>query len=159
MENRKPCPCGSGKVFDRCCGPFLAGDGEPLNPEQLMRSRYTANVEEDQAYLLDTWHPATRPGTIDGFCHWCGLRIMAIEGGGPGESEGTVEFRAMYNEGEIAGCLHEKSRFIREAGRWYYLDGEIIASGPLTQAKVGRNAPCPCGSGRKYKKCCLRKGL
>ncbi|HHL33931.1 MAG TPA: hypothetical protein ENJ30_06160 [Desulfobulbaceae bacterium] len=157
VTNRK-CPCGSGESFNRCCSPYLSGITDPVNPEQLMRSRYTANVEQDQAYLLKTWHPSTRPGHIGGFSHWCGLRIIAVQGGGPGDSEGTVEFRAMYREGEILGCLHEKSRFIREAGRWYYLDGEIIASGPFAQAKVGRNAPCPCGSGRKYKKCCLKKG-
>ncbi|HHB77055.1 MAG TPA: zinc chelation protein SecC [Desulfobulbus sp.] len=158
MPAKKPCPCGSGELFDQCCGPFLVGSTDPVNPEQLMRSRYTANVEQNQAYLLKTWHSATRPGTLGGFSHWRGLHIIQVQSGGDGdEQEGMVEFRAMYEKDGRPGCLHEKSRFVREAGRWYYFDGEIIESGLLPQAKVGRNAPCPCGSGRKYKKCCLNR--
>ncbi len=157
MHVQKKCPCGSGNTFDRCCGPYLAGVTDPVSPEQLMRSRYTANVEQDQAYLLKTWHPATRPETIGGFSYWCGLRIISAQGDGPAESEGMVEFRAMYEEDGRPGCLHERSHFVREADRWYYFDGEILESGLFSQAKFGRNAPCPCGSGRKYKKCCLMK--
>ncbi len=158
MPLQKRCPCGSGKLFDRCCGPYLAGITHPVTPEQLMRSRYTANVEQDQVYLFKTWHSATRPDTICGFNNWCSLQIITVQGGGPEESEGMVEFRAMYGEVDRLGCLHEKSHFVREYDRWYYFDGEIIESGLLPQVKVGRNDPCPCGSCKKYKKCCLNQG-
>ncbi len=158
MPLQKRCPCGFGKLFDQCCGPYLAGITHPVTPEQLMRSRYTANVEQDQAYLLKTWYPETRPNSIGGFNTWYSLQIISVQGGGPEEGEGMVEFRAMYDEGDGPGCLHEKSHFVREYDRWYYSDGEVIESGPLSQAKVGRNDPCPCGSGKKYKKCCLNQG-
>jgi len=120
-----------------------------------MRSRYSAYVLGCGDYLLATWHSSSRPATID-VTHaprWLGLTVHAATGGGEGDTEGTVEFVAHWQEGARRGALHETSRFRREAGVWRYLDGVIH---PETRSKVGRNDPCPCGSGRKFKQCCGR---
>jgi len=78
------------------------------------------------------------------------LLIIAREKGESSDSEGVVEFAADYQGGQ----LHERSRFLKEEGKWFYLNGDILP--PVTAAKVGRNDPCPCGSGKKFKKCCGR---
>lgn len=149
------CHCGSGEPLCRCCRPYLIGEKYPETAQQLMRSRYTANVEHNGLYLLKTWHYSTRPDTgITTFGDWFGLQILQIIRGGADDEKGMVEFRALYHQGALTGVLREKSRFVREDGRWYYLAGEIVASGLITPRKTGRNDPCPCGSGRKYKSCC-----
>jgi SEC-C motif-containing protein len=116
-----------------------------------MRSRYSAYVLKNSAYLRDTWHPSTRPQELE-LGHddtpWLRLQIIATDKGRAGESEGEVEFAAFYRGGQ----LHERSRFVCEGGRWFYLDGEMLP--PLKEERPGRNAPCPCGSGKKYKRCC-----
>ena len=156
MEKNRPCPCGSGQPFGVCCGPVLAGEKNPATAEQLMRSRYTANVKPNAGYLLKTWHPSTRPDeSCKHFNDWYQLNIIETVDGGRDDNAGIVEFRALYRHGALRGTFHERSRFRREKGRWYYLDGEILESNRAIPAKVGRNSPCPCGSGRKYKKCCL----
>jgi len=117
-----------------------------------MRSRYTAYCLRDAAYLLKTWHPRTRPAALDfngDDTEWTGLDILRQAAGGAGDTEGVVEFAASYRQGGKARRLHETSRFLREDGEWLYVDGDIHA-----EAKPGRNEPCPCGSGKKFKKCC-----
>lgn len=120
-----------------------------------MRSRYTAYALADAHYLLRTWHSSTRPLKIDTTAapRWTGLEIRAIDAGAPDDARGTVEFVARFVEGGHTGVLHETSRFVRESGAWYYVDGTLRAVRP-EPAKAGRNAPCPCGSGRKFKRCC-----
>ncbi len=116
-----------------------------------MRSRYSAYVLKNADYLAATWHPSTRPASLDlngDATPWQRLRIVATEQGRRGDEAGMVEFIAFYEGGE----LHERSRFVREEGQWFYVDGEI--SPPVGQVKTGRNDPCPCGSGKKFKKCC-----
>lgn len=97
-----------------------------------MRSRYSAFDAHDAAYLLRTWHPATRPASIDfdPDLTWVGLDIVACEDGGPVDSSGVVEFRARHRRGAETGVLHEVSRFRRQQGSWLYVRGRIIASGP-----------------------------
>lgn len=121
------CPCGSGRAYGDCCGPFLAGGLVPETAEQLMRSRYTAYVRRDTDWLRSTWHPVTRPSRIDvdHGVRWIGLQILATEGGGPGDTKGTVEFVAHYKIGGKAHRLHERSRFQRRNGGWLYLDGDL----------------------------------
>lgn len=152
-----PCPCGSGRDTRRCCGAYLAGAALPTSAAALMRSRYTAFVNRDGAYLLRTWHPETRPPQLDMSGEqpqWTGLQIVACDAGGEGDDRGSVEFIADFvQEGECRQ-LHEVSRFVREQGVWYYLDGRFPRQRKTAPA-AGRNDPCPCGSGRKYKKCCL----
>lgn len=156
--SEKLCHCESGRLFDDCCGPLLAGSYPAPTAEALMRSRYTANVEKNTTYLLNTWHSSTRPPSIDAdtIPTWCGLSILAVNQGQQGDDRGMVEFRALYRSDSGLGVLHERSRFVFENGCWSYVDGELRESGALMSAKTGRNAPCPCGSGKKYKKCCLK---
>jgi SEC-C motif-containing protein len=95
-----------------------------------MRSRYTAFVVGDERYLAETWHPGTLPDelTLDPAQRWTGLQIVDITAGGEGDSRGVVEFRAAWTDGRNRGLLHERSRFVRQGGRWWYLDGEIDPS-------------------------------
>ncbi len=150
------CPCGSGRSYEGCCGPYLDGAKEAPTAEALMRARYTAYVRVDEAYLSRTWHPTTRPpdlGLDDG-TRWLGLSIHRTEAGGAADPKGLVEFTARCSVAGTPGSLREASQFVKEAGRWYYLDGDAPRT-PLVKAeKIGRNAPCPCGSGKKYKRCC-----
>lgn len=116
-----------------------------------MCSRYSGFVLKLAGYLLSTWHPSTRPAHLtlnDDATEWLQLRIIDREEGGSADTRGMVEFVADFRGGQ----LHERSRFAREEGRWCYVDGEILP--PLPAPKAGRNDPCPCGSGKKYKKCC-----
>ena len=130
-----PCPCGrtddSGRSVSLadCCGRWIGGEPAP-DAQALMRSRYTAHVLRDGAYLLATWHPSTRPAALnlDPDVRWTHLDVLATTGGLLLDAEGTVEFAAHYvvtvGSGERrAGTQHERSRFLREAGRWAYLDG------------------------------------
>jgi SEC-C motif-containing protein len=93
--------------------------------EQLMRSRYSAFAVGDAAYLLATWHSTTRPRTLDldPDVRWTGLDVLATTGGSLLSTDGTVEFRAHYLANGRTGAQHENSRFVREGGRWRYLDG------------------------------------
>lgn len=121
----KPCPCG-GEALETCCGRFISGGQLPETPEQLMRSRYTAYVLADEAYLRATWDPATCPDEplIDSGIKWIGLEVRASQHEG---DEGTVEFIARAKVGGRARRLHETSRFVRRDGRWLYVDGDFKA--------------------------------
>lgn len=119
-----------------------------------MRSRYSAFVLGLGEYLVHSWHPAHLSGLTAAELsqtdtHWDGLEIIASQGG-PQDETGMVEFKAWFLEGDERHCLHERSHFVRYQGRWVYTEGEID---PLP-LKTGRNNPCPCGSGKKHKKCC-----
>ena len=121
----KPCPCG-GEALESCCGRFISGGQLPETPEQLMRSRYTAYVLADEAYLRTTWDPATCPDEplIDDGIKWVGLEVRAAQQEG---DLGTVEFVARAKVGGRARRLHETSRFERRDGRWRYVDGDFKA--------------------------------
>ncbi|GED96390.1 YchJ family protein [Gordonia crocea] len=99
---------------------------EPATAAELMRSRFNAFRDADATWLLRTWHPSTRPASLDlaDNPRWRGLQIVEVVDGGPDDETGVVEFRATYlgTDGEV-GILHERSRFVREAGKWCYLDG------------------------------------
>ncbi|MEQ6898851.1 YchJ family metal-binding protein [Microbacterium sp. KR10-403] len=101
---------------------------EPVTAEALMRSRFAAFRDGDAAWLLRTWHPTTRPAALDlaGNPVWRGLQIVETAGGAEGDDTGVVEFRATYLiDGGGVGVLHERSRFVREDGRWFYVDGDV----------------------------------
>lgn len=121
------CPCGSGRDYAACCGRWHSGEAAPT-AEALMRSRYSAYVMGDAAYLRATWHPSTCPADLelDTALRWLGLEVRRCAGGGEGDATGSVEFIARYKHNGRAGRLHEVSRFRCEAGHWFYLDGEII---------------------------------
>lgn len=124
------CPCGSGRPYRACCGPFHAGTTHPATPEQLMRARYSAFVLHNESFLLVTWLPDTRPSRIrfDPDLTWTGLDIIATTGGTPFQREGTVEFVARYEvrrRGQVTpGVLHEVSQFIA-TDQWYYVEGIV----------------------------------
>lgn len=130
MDSRKTagdaCPCGSGNNYAECCGRYHAGAAAP-SAEALMRSRYSAYVLIKEPYLLDTWHGSTRPPVLDlaadSAARWLGLQIKRHEQTGPDSA--VVEFVARYKVAGRAHRLHETSRFVRENGRWYYVDGEF----------------------------------
>ena len=157
LNNQDSCPCGSGAPFGDCCNAYLSGLVQAPTAEALMRSRYTAYVLEDGDYLQRTWHPTTREADLglgDGTT-WHGLTVVRTSGGDVDDMEGMVEFVAVCRVNGTSGTLREISRFVREDGRWYYVDGEAPKQQPVTGGrKVGRNEPCPCGSGKKYKRCC-----
>jgi SEC-C motif-containing protein len=114
------CPCGTGERYAACCGPLHRGDEAAATAEALMRSRYSAFAVGDVAYLRSSWHASTRPARleVDPSLRWLGLEVLHAQGGML-DTAGVVEFRARHDR----GVLHERSRFVREGGRWLYLDG------------------------------------
>lgn len=123
-----PCPCGSGLPYAACCGRWHAGAQHLQAPsaEALMRSRYSAFVLGLADYLHDTWHPRTRPPgmpALDPDVRWLGLEVRRHEV--QDADHAVVEFVARSKLGGRATRLHETSRFVREGGRWTYLDGDI----------------------------------
>lgn len=122
---RRRCPCGSGLPHPECCGRLHGGAVTAATAEQLMRARYSAFALGEADYLLSTWHPTTRPRTLDldPGVRWTRLDVLSTGGGGLLDREGTVEFRARYVASGRVGAQHEISRFVREGGAWHYLDG------------------------------------
>ncbi len=118
------CPCLSGLAYDACCAPLHAGSSSAQTAEQLMRSRYSAFAVGDPDYLKATWHDTTRPKVLelDADRRWYRLDILRTERGGPFDIEGVVEFRAYHRSPDGKGSQHEVSRFVREDGRWWYVD-------------------------------------
>ncbi|MEV0276889.1 YchJ family metal-binding protein [Streptomyces sp. NPDC050610] len=118
-----PCPCGLDSSYRDCCGALHGGQREAATAERLMRSRYSAFVVRDAAYLLRSWHPSTRPGGLDfdPEQRWTGLEVLGSTGGSAFHTEGTVEFRAHFSVRGHADAQHEDSRFVRDEGRWVYL--------------------------------------
>lgn len=157
------CPCTSGKTFDLCCGPFLQGSASPETAVELMRSRYTAFTRHDIEYVIQSHHPETRK-SIDRQTtlrwmtesEWLGLSVDGSSGGLPGDEEGTVDFIARYKLMGREVPHKEHSIFKRHQGRWYFWDSKVGGRGETVRRdapKVGRNDPCHCGSGRKFKHC------
>ena len=169
----KDCPCGSNSPFIDCCGPLIRGTGFPDTAEDLMRSRYTAFTQQNWEYLVITCHPKEKkemarlgPGLINDEVIWKRLEIVNTRGGGYEDAEGQVDFVAYYIKDGFEQTLRESSRFYKVNGRWVYSRKDstlpLVPVSPQakaktvvrTEAKIGRNDPCPCGSGKKYKKCC-----
>lgn len=120
------CPCGRGAHFATCCGRYI-GTGTPApDAESLMRSRYSAFVRGDAPHLLATWHASTRPATLElePGVKWLGLEVRAQRATDADHAE--VEFVARSRLGGRASRLHERSRFVREGGHWYYVDGDLF---------------------------------
>jgi SEC-C motif domain protein len=127
-----------------------------------MRSRYTAYATQNVDYVLATHDPNSRDevdpegaATWSREADWQGLEIVATEAGGPADDAGVVEFIARYAAKGTPVAHHERSTFKKIDGRWFYMDGQMVKARPLVREapKTGRNEPCPCGSGKKYKKC------
>jgi len=146
------CPCTSGKLFKECCSPVLSDHSLAATPEMLMRSRYTAFAIEDSAFLLRSWDISTRPRSINFEKNivWLQLIIEAAPQPEPNDDSGFVVFKASFIQNDTVFEMKEKSFFIRKKCLWFYLNGELI-----TQKKaISLKERCPCGSGKKYKRCC-----
>jgi len=164
MSEQKCC-CGREVGFADCCGAILSGRVPAVTAEQLMRARYSAYVQ-GQIDFLGTSLVARDRGGFDAEgarswsrkAVWEGLEILATERGGADDADGIVEFAARYAIDDVAQVHHERARFEREDGAWCYAGGRVVGVDPYMreEPKVGRNLPCPCGSGKKYKKCCGR---
>ncbi len=172
------CPCGSGKDLDVCCGPYISDAAKPPTAEALMRSRYTAFSQGAYDYIGKTFAlPSQAEAHAKGAQDWASsgtfkrLKVVSTTQGGEGDRRGLVEFVATYTQGGETWDHHEESRFERNAtGHWAYAggDGHRHREGEAhhhhhnhggetvrrDEPKIGRNDPCPCGSGKKFKKCC-----
>jgi SEC-C motif-containing protein len=145
------CICGSNKNFEECCEAVILGKRDAVSPEELMRSRYTAYVLGNGAYLVKSSIKQNRHeediDLIEEFSKnvkWLKLEVLHVS---QQELKGEVEFKAYYLENSDIVLLHERSEFEKHDGVWEYASGKFINS------KIERNDPCPCGSGIKYKKC------
>ena len=159
------CPCGSGLAFEACCEPLLLERETPKTATALMRSRYCAYAMGAVDYLYKTSGPKVRK-EFDAessrkwaeSATWTGIEVVSEEGGGENDETGIVEFIAHYSVKDNAFDHHERAEFARLDGVWRFIDGRIQGTDPIRrdQPKVGRNDPCPCGSGKKFKKCCAQ---
>lgn len=123
----RACPCGRGASYAACCQPLHAGAASPT-AERLMRSRYAAFALGLAPYLLATWHASTRPETLDldPEVDWKRLLVESVDAGGPFDASGTVTFTAIARTPAGRYAQRERSRFVREGGRWYYVDGDAL---------------------------------
>ena len=157
MEASKNCFCGSNLSYEKCCKPFHENKATPDTPEKLMRSRYSAYVVCNMDYIHETHDPAHREGFDREASEqwakdskWLGLEIISAK-------DDYVEFKAKYELDGKVETHHELSRFRFDPKlkKWFFLDGKIVHAQLKRDEKiVGRNDPCSCGSGKKYKKCC-----
>ena len=137
MRPTAPCPCGSDEPFGRCYLPLHLGERQAQTAEQLMRARYSAYAVNNLDYVWQTWHPRTRPAelTPEAGSTWTALEIVDTVEGLSGDISGEVEFRAHYvhdrrsdaTAAVAGGTLHERSRFVVRARRWFYVDGELFS--------------------------------
>ncbi len=155
------CHCGKEETFEKCCGKFISGSSYPETAEELMRARYSSYVTGDVEFVAKT--QITEPG--DDFnldeakrwsseSKWQGLTIKSATQQG---EKAQVHFIASYNDLEGNACKHQElSNFKKVDGKWLYAEGSIVGLDPIKREgpKVGRNDPCSCGSGKKFKKCC-----
>lgn len=157
------CHCGSGKALEDCCLPILRGERPAATAEELMRARYSAYSENELEFLFDSLHPdhredydsdATAKWAAN--AEWLGLSVVSHEINQDDSDEAIVQFIARYRENGTPRSHQEQSLFKRVDGQWYYVEGRMFAPPTVKRdgVKVGRNDPCPCGSGKKYKKCC-----
>jgi SEC-C motif-containing protein len=153
------CPCGSGRPLAQCCGPYLSGAATPSTAEALMRSRYTAYATGKVEYIVSTCVNAEGID-VDGTrrwsekSQWTGLVIHGTEKGQASDTDGFVDFTASYTLDGLRDRHRENAHFVKKDGKWLYDEGEVKTQTVVrAEPKVGRNDPCPCGSGKKYKKC------
>lgn len=144
------CPCDSDKSYSECCEPYISGNKIPETPEELMRSRYTAYAQANTDYIGQTMKGPAAVGFDAEHAkqwskqiQWQSLKVIRSD---YKDKEGMVEFIATYLVNGNKDFIYEISAFYREDNRWYYVDG--------TTPKIGRNDVCPCGSQKKFKKCC-----
>ena len=157
------CHCGLSEKYETCCGSIIDGTRFPSTAEELMRARYSAHVVGAIDYIVDTHDPKKRGdvkrANIEEWSKesdWLGLEIVAKRYGGASDHKGNVEFIARFKRDGKEQEHREFSNLRRIDNRWCYVDGRVRMADPEVRAekKIGRNDACPCGSGKKYKKCC-----
>lgn len=149
MNAKTTCPCGSSAIYSDCCEPLHQGQ-TAASAEALMRSRFSAFALQLDEYLLSSWHPETRPEQIslEPDTQWKRLEIRRASNDA---QQGSVHFKAYYQEQNQWHLLEETSKFLFENNHWFYHSGNYQPQ----LLKPNRNDECPCGSGKKFKKCCL----
>lgn len=155
------CPCGSERPFDDCCGPVLAGQ-PAQSAEALIRARYTAYAVERIDFLLQTMSAEVQAdldpveaARVAKEAEWLGVEIQGVFQDSPDDNSAEVEYVAKFRLEGQKRIHHERARLERGAQGWMVCGGEVNPKGPPRRVeKVGRNDPCPCGSGKKFKKCC-----
>lgn len=157
------CPCGSGVEYVQCCQLFHKGTKQTSSAEMTMKARYSAYVKGEIGYIEKTHNPNKKEEfnveEVTAWSKnaiWLGIEILNVHQGSERDHDGVVEFIASYMIEGKKLRHRERSSFQKINGEWFFMDGEMInetvrRDGP----KVGRNDNCPCGSGKKYKKCCL----
>ena len=159
------CHCGRAKDYADCCEPIIKGTRPAATAEDLMRARYCAYTQVEMDFLQESLHPEKREeadaeGAQDWAenSEWHGLEIVATADGGPDDETGTVEYIASYTHGDEEQHYREIAEFEKVDGRWYFSEGLPPSRKPMVreEPKVGRNDPCSCGSGKKFKRCCGR---
>ena len=147
------CPCGSDLPFSSCCNIILEDHSKAKTAEQLMRSRYTAFIKKHDKHILCSWDDKNRPKALNHEEHpvtWLNLTVDECKNGGEHDLTGTVQFTASYIENGQLSHLKELSTFNKKDGLWFYANGQCT----VEKEKIARNSPCPCGSGKKFKRCC-----
>lgn len=159
-DTNQSCPCGSGSTFNECCEPIINSTRESETAEQLMRARYSAFVTGAIDFIVSSTHSRTQKEIDMTFIRewsqsstWHGLEIL--ESKDIDENKAIVSFEARYTQNGQEQRHREKSLFEREDGQWRFVTGDELKSPTVRYEtpKPGRNDPCPCGSGKKYKKC------
>ncbi len=166
MAEKDLCPCGSGKSYGDCCEGIIKGTSKALTAEALMRARYTAYEKQEIDFIINSCEEGEKIAEIDRKAteewsktsKWHGLKILRTEKGTENDEEGVVEFEATYTDRKgLRDIHHEVGYFKKINGDWMYSVGSVKPMTVVREgAKIGRNDPCPCGSGKKYKKCCGR---
>ena len=166
MAGKDLCPCGSGKKYGECCEPIIKGVAKASRAEALMRARYTAYEKQEIDFIINSCEEGEKIAEIDRKATeewaknsvWHGLKILRAEKGGESDEEGMVDFEATYtSKSGLRDIHHEIAYFKKINGEWLYSVGNVKPMTVVREgAKIGRNDPCPCGSGKKYKKCCGR---
>ncbi|MEO7414455.1 MAG: YchJ family metal-binding protein [Opitutaceae bacterium] len=165
LSSDSPCPCGSGRLFGDCCEPILRQQRRAGTAEEVMRSRFTAHALRDHAHLHRTFlttarlpYQPERESDVEDLS-WTRLVVHAHETSDAKPDAAFVDFSAYYQDDGTEHVIHEKSEFQRINGEWFY--ARAVRHGPVpiksAHPKIGRNDPCPCGSGKKYKHCCLAR--
>ncbi len=152
MDNHPLCPCGSKKNYEGCCQPYHNGSSAAPSAEALMRSRYSAYAMNVLDYIASTMMGKVAKGfdrehseLNQNHTKWLALDVVQSSVDNNNPNHAYVEFRALFSFDEKNSVMHELSEFKRVDGRWFYIDGKT--------KKGSRNDLCPCGSGKKLKRC------
>ncbi len=165
MSENTVCPCGSKKEYKNCCEPIIKGTSPAKTAEALMRARYSSYAKHEIDFIISSCLNNNTESEIDREetkkwsekSEWLGLSILRTEKGGENDTTGVVEFTATYSQKGLKEVHKEKANFEKKDGQWYYSHGNITPTTVVREGtKVGRNDPCPCASGKKYKQCCGR---